>query len=498
MRILITGANTALARAVLAALPDTAQIRLVDTTIAMPATRSSQIESFTGDLCNLDFAAAAVAGMDTIIHLAPLALSGNDLADLDRATHGSYHLFTAAAAAAVRRFILGSSLALFDRLPLHWKLDERWRPRPTSAVADLCPWLSELCVRELARDLALPVYCMRFAALADEASSTSLCQLSAADVGIAIREALSFDQPGWSIRHVSSARNMRPEAAPGPWRSFLQPPDPVPARSIRKVVIFGAGGPLASMTALTLAPDYVLRRTDIEPLAQITARNNPQLPGAPLPQPLPAPHEEQVVDITDYNAVSQACDGVDAIINCAVIRHNPELAFRVNTLGSYNVMRAAVAHGINRVVHTGPYQVAPIGTTSYPWDYDIPDDAPPRPGCGHPLQMYFHSKLLGQEICHIFADYHGLTVPILLFVQFVNPQHSHDIPLYPFAVSWHDAARAIRRALEIPTLPSPSEVFHVSVDLPHGVFRSEKVHRLLGWEPQDLLSYLWQESDDGT
>ena len=37
--------------------------------------------------------------------------------------------------------------------------------------------------------------------------------------------------------------------------------------------------------------------------------------------------------------------------------HDPVEAFRVNTLGAYNVIRAAVECGIRRVVQTGPQQV---------------------------------------------------------------------------------------------------------------------------------------------
>ncbi len=54
------------------------------------------------------------------------------------------------------------------------------------------------------------------------------------------------------------------------------------------------------------------------------------------------------------------------------------------------------------------------------------------------------------------------------------------------SVSWADAARAIRLALEAP-FPPRLEVMHVLADLPHGQFTNEKVKRLLGWKPRDGL-----------
>ncbi len=153
-------------------------------------------------------------------------------------------------------------------------------------------------------------------------------------------------------------------------------------------------------------------------------------------------------------------------------------------LGAYNVMAAAVAHGIHRVVHTGPFMMGDRGAFGYDWDTTIVDDAPPRPGIGW---VYIPSKLAGQEICRIFAEHFGLSVPALAFAQFVNPDVEPPHGVAPLSVSWEDAARAVRAALEVETLPHPYEYFHIGVDLPHGVFPIEKAHSLLGWRARDLL-----------
>jgi nucleoside-diphosphate-sugar epimerase len=156
--------------------------------------------------------------------------------------------------------------------------------------------------------------------------------------------------------------------------------------------------------AAALERDHVLRLTDLRPLADVIAANAPQGRGAPLPRVLGPPHEERQVDVTDPAQVLAATEGMDAIVNMTVMRRDPVEAFRVNTIGAYNVMRAAVARGMRRVVHTGPEQVSDTMQGAYWPDFGIPSDAPARPG----TQLYFVSKFLGQEICRIFAEEHDL------------------------------------------------------------------------------------------
>src|SRR5262249_26346029 len=146
--------------------------------------------------------------------------------------------------------------------------------------------------------------------------------------------------------------------------------------------------------------------------------------GQPFPAPLGEPHEMREVDVTDLDQVLAACEGMDAIVNCTVVRPHPVEAFRVNCLGAYNVMRAAVAHRIRRVVQTGPQQVTMDRPGGYWWDFGLPDDVPPRPGS----LLYSQSKYLGQEVCRIYAEEYDLEVPVLLFSRFLNPERAEPTP----------------------------------------------------------------------
>ncbi len=508
-RILITGANSLLGRALSQALRDVAELRLVD--IDLPKTNDTS-NVYAGDLRNLDFARDIVEGVDAIVHLAPIATRlQSDSDSLDHATRGTYVLADAAAKAeaTVKRMVLASSLRLFPpEITSRYRIDESWRPRPGTDLNCLCAWLGEICLRETVRITGTPTLCLRMGDVVDDTDIVGKpfdpYWLHIDDAVASIKTALeiNIDVSGWSIVHVGAAgaRAASPHTAAGfakfpytPKRSFESSADEIPtalpkhtiaSRPIKRVVVFGAGGPLAVASTDALAQAYVLRLTDVKPIDELIATLTPQSPGAPLPVAPQPPHEWRAVDVCNADQVIAACEGMDAIINCSVIRNDLAGAFRVNMLGAWNIMRAAAAQGIHRVVHTGPFMLGDRGRGGYDWDYDIVDDVPPRPGTAW---LYFMSKLCGQEIVRVFAHTYNLTVPTLTFCMFINPDVPGNDPLHPLTVSWGDAGQAIRCALETPSLPSPYEYFHIGADLPHGVYSNEKAKRLLNWYPQDKL-----------
>lgn len=529
MRILITGADCTLARAVMAALSDKTSIVAFDSRFTEPLLPG--IERREGDPRDPNTAAGLLDGIETVLDLAPISSqSGDEMTALDEASRGTYVLMMAAIDAGVSRFIVGSTLDLFEQLPAEWEVNELWRPRPKPKVDQLRALLAELSARALARTWEGTTVCLRFGhVVADSqaASETFDPQWLHADDAVAgVERALAYEQRGWSVYHITAAGEeakvrlgaaaMEPfsyhpthdfrESARASASSSDKPPvhersaadvlgvdPPVPSRPIRKVVIFGAGGPLGAVVAPELAGDYQLRLTDVRPLEQIAAEQSTRDPSTDVPAPvaLGPPHECRVVDVTDPKQVVSACEGMDAVINCSVVRWDPADAFRVNTLGAYNVAGAAVENRIRRVVHTGPQMVSAYGEREYLADYEVSVEAPPRPG----RTLYLHSKYLGQELCRVFAESYGLEIPALLFNNFVDPRIKRRRVLDPFVVSWQDAARAIRRALEVPGLPQPYEVLHIGADLPLDKYTNRKAKEVLSWQPQDDLRYMWSRRD---
>jgi hypothetical protein len=57
------------------------------------------------------------------------------------------------------------------------------------------------------------------------------------------------------------------------------------------------------------------------------------------------------------------------------------------------------------------------GPAGYWDDFGLSEDVPGRPGA----HLYTLSKYLGHEICRIFAEEHGLQIPLLFFSEFEDP-----------------------------------------------------------------------------
>jgi nucleoside-diphosphate-sugar epimerase len=242
-----------------------------------------------------------------------------------------------------------------------------------------------------------------------------------------------------------------------------------------KVLILGGAGMLGPHVVKALAPHYQLRVTDITPLeTDVEVEFKP-------------------VDISSLDQVMSATEGMDAIINLSVLRRDRQLAFDVSTRGCYNMMRAAVEHGIRRVINTGPHFTL-AGRTYEQFDYAISPDIPPQPG----TNLYALTKFLGLEICRVFTENYDVNVQTYLFYNFRDAGDLEPAArVAPFAISWADAAEVFRLGLEIDLdeLPSKCEVFYIFTDMPHEKFVNDKTRRILGFTTQDDLSVLWHKKE---
>lgn len=238
------------------------------------------------------------------------------------------------------------------------------------------------------------------------------------------------------------------------------------------VLVLGGAGMLGPHVIPKLEHEYDLLVTDIkEP-------------------PMDFRGEFRLLDVADYHGVVDAAEGMDAIINLSVLRHDRKIAFDVNTRGCYNMMEAALQHGIRRIINTGPHFTI-AGPTYERFDYEIGPDIPPQSG----TLLYALSKSVGHEICRVYAENHDLFVQTYLFYNFRDAADPiTDREVRPFAVSWENSAEVFPLGLRIPLheLPSRFETFYVFTDMPHGRFTNTKVKKILGWEPRDDISVIWR------
>ena len=226
---------------------------------------------------------------------------------------------------------------------------------------------------------------------------------------------------------------------------------------MKRVLFLGACGLIGPYLTPGLVEHYDLRLADVKP----------------HPEGIDVDH----VDVRDYDQVLEAARGCDAIMNFTVVRSDLADGFQVNTIGAWNVMRAAVELGIGKVVHSGPQAVR----SWYDTDFDV-DDAPAAPGPG----IYSLSKWLSAEICRVFSQKHDIQTAYFvfngLFAAPVAPiTEPADTPT--FVVVWEDLQHVCRLALEVSSLPDNFQLFNMLSYTGPGKYNTDKAKRLLGFEP---------------
>lgn len=445
-----------------------------------------------------------VAGADLVIQGLPE--TGTDLDRLDRATRGTWNVLTTH---GVRRYLQLSTLALFDAYDPGWAVDESWLTAPTDDPGILAYYLAELTAREIGHSRGIDVQVLRmdrmvpanrFATGGVRPDWLHVDDAVAAVVAL-VRSMLddAKDRPRWEVWHAArgngrysctklatklgvAPKHPGPSLPPGPPPKF--PPRPAPVTQLaspRAVTIYGAGGALGSVVAAELAATgALLCLTNRWPLSELAAAPTQSATATRTTPPNP-PSREVVVDVTDQKQVGQAALGSECLINCSVVRSDPRGAFAVNVLGAHTIMRAAIDHGIRRVVHTGPAQVL----FGYEQDRLLSSATPARPGD----RLYFLTKLLGQEICRIIAEQHAIAAPVLLFEALTVPDQVGRVS--PFMITWRDAGRAVAAAAHVEQLPEPSPVINILAPAPPGRYRETEAQRLLEWQPIDRLDHVW-------
>ena len=190
MRILITSANSPLAKQLTTALSADHQIRLTD--LVDFETDFDFVQSDLGHESETD---ELVKDIDTIIHPAtlPLALSesSDDLENLeiDFLTRCTYNLLYAAVAQNISNFVFASTLQLFAKLDQNMTIGPNWRPRPTTELFPLSRHLGEFVCREFAREGNINISIIR------------LGNNIGADTIGAFRQAIDSED-SWKITHL--------------------------------------------------------------------------------------------------------------------------------------------------------------------------------------------------------------------------------------------------------------------------------------------------------
>jgi nucleoside-diphosphate-sugar epimerase len=125
-------------------------------------------------------------------------------------------------------------------------------------------------------------------------------------------------------------------------------------------------------------------------------------------------------DVRDADACRAACSRVDAVFHHAAVAsigraiRNPDEAFEINVLGTENVLKAARACGVRRVVFSSSGKVYG-NATSPPFREDYPLE---------PVNAYAASKVQAESVCRRLAEDPAMQVVSLRYFSVYGPGQS--------------------------------------------------------------------------
>ncbi|MDO8626806.1 MAG: NAD-dependent epimerase/dehydratase family protein [Candidatus Magasanikbacteria bacterium] len=137
-----------------------------------------------------------------------------------------------------------------------------------------------------------------------------------------------------------------------------------------------------------------------------------------LPDRVLAGAEYIEADIRDFNAVKQACQGVDGIFHLAALPRvlfsveHPLATHDVNINGTFNVLLAARDTGVKRVVFST--SSAAYGDQAV---YPLKEDGIIK----KPVSPYGFHKLVGEEYCRLFSELYKLETVSLCYFNIYGP-----------------------------------------------------------------------------
>jgi len=230
------------------------------------------------------------------------------------------------------------------------------------------------------------------------------------------------------------------------------------------VLVIGGSGHVGGLTLPLLKQQHTLRVFDLRPPADATL-------------------DYVAGDVTNYDALLGASQGMDALIYMAMgslawgAISGITTAFDVNVKGVYLALKAAHEAGITHAVYTSTMSVYkdPLEPPYYYPDEDVPPDS---------RHFYGLTKRFGEEICRSAAREYGMSVNAL---RLCHPQAEEKwlaetkagVPT--IATAGPDVARALLAALEF---HCGFQAFMISGDYEHKIMNMQKARQLLGWAPQ--------------
>ena len=210
-------------------------------------------------------------------------------------------------------------------------------------------------------------------------------------------------------------------------------------------------------------------------------------------------------DVLQEEGLKSAMQGVSQVVHLAAYGSvmeslgDPSTNFDANVRGTFNVLKAAVAAGVKRLVFASTGG-ALIGDAVPPVD----ENSVPKP-----ISPYGASKLCGEGYCHSFAQSYGLETVCLRFGNVYGPHSAHkmgavtlfikalmkDEPIVVYGdgsasrdyIHVDDLCFGIRAALDAPL--SGGEVFHLASGRETTILELANILRDVAGKPKHPIEF---------
>ena len=192
------------------------------------------------------------------------------------------------------------------------------------------------------------------------------------------------------------------------------------------------------------------------------------------PCPDLAPHEEDApADLSDFDAVSKAVQGCDAIVHLGGqgLEGPWETILNANIVGSYNVYESARRHGVKRIVYAS--SVHAIGY--YERTQTIDANVPTRPD-----SLYGLSKTFVENLGRYYFDKFRIeTVCLRIGSSFPEPTDRRHLITW---LSYRDCRQLVEKSLSAPRVG-----FMIAYGMSNNSesFWDNRGAAVLGYKPQD-------------
>lgn len=246
-------------------------------------------------------------------------------------------------------------------------------------------------------------------------------------------------------------------------------PEKPPDGKTRKVLVTGAAGNIGSYYA-EHGPAHHERRLMVRPGDEAAGK-------------LAQWGEVMEAELGDRARLIELCQGMDTVVHLAGDPNpnaNWDHLLDANIMGTYNLMKAARAAGVRRVVYASSIHAV----SGYPPDVQVKTNEPVNPG-----DLYGVSKCFGEALGRYFAEQEGMSV-IALRIGAFQPLNVAAEPdsanLLDAFVSRRDLNQLIVRCVDDRTLQFA--IFHGLSNNRYKRLDLSDARALVGYEPRDDLA----------